>query len=103
MNEGERMKSITLELTFKNDEDYFKFMDDWGCSEGDVRIPSNCKIKAKTSPKSETGSEQAIWVHWDENDDYECWGETQCCESWEDAVEYMKKQGKKKYEVEVEE
>lgn len=24
------MKMITLELTFKNDEDYFKFMDDWG-------------------------------------------------------------------------
>lgn len=41
------MKMITLELTFKNDEDYFKFMDDWGCSEGSVRIPSDCKIKVK--------------------------------------------------------
>ena len=38
------MKTITLELTFKNDEDYFRFMDDWGCSEGAVRIPSTCKI-----------------------------------------------------------
>ena len=40
------MRTITLELTFKNDKDYFKFMDDWGCSEGNVRIPSNCKIKS---------------------------------------------------------
>lgn len=45
----------------------------------------------------------AIWVHWDEYDDLECWGETQCCKSWEEAVEYMRKQGKKKYEIEVEE
>lgn len=45
----------------------------------------------------------AIWVHWDEYDDLECWGETQCCHSWEEAVEYMRKQGKKKYEIEVEE
>lgn len=44
-----------------------------------------------------------IWVHWDECDGYECWGETQYCENWDEAVEYMKKQGKKKYEVEVEE
>ena len=44
-----------------------------------------------------------LWVHWDEYDDYECWGETQCCESWEEAVEYMKQQGKRKYEIEVEE
>ena len=43
-----------------------------------------------------------IWVHWDEYDDLECWGETKCCHSWEEAVEYMKKQGKKKYEIEVE-
>lgn len=43
------MKTITVELTFKNDEDYFEFMDDWGCSEGDVRIPSTCKIKVKPS------------------------------------------------------
>lgn len=48
------MKTITLELTFKNDEDYFRFMDDMGCSEGGVRIPSNCKIKEKTSLKSGT-------------------------------------------------
>ena len=31
-----------------------------------------------------------IWVHWDEYDDLECWGETQCCENWEEAVEYMR-------------
>lgn len=43
-----------------------------------------------------------IWVHWDECDDYECWGETKRCDSWEEAVEYMKEQGKKKYEIEVE-
>lgn len=43
-----------------------------------------------------------IWVHWDEYDEYEYWGETQCCESWEEAVEYMKEQGKTKYEIEVE-
>ena len=47
--------------------------------------------------------DRMIWVHWDEYDDLECWGETQCCENWEEAVEYMKKQGKKKYEIEVEE
>ena len=45
----------------------------------------------------------AIWVHWDEWDDYKVWGETQCCENWDEAVEYMKKQGKKKYEIEVSE
>lgn len=49
------MREITLELTFKKDEDYFKFMDDWGCSEGSIRIPSNCKIKVITSPKNGTG------------------------------------------------
>lgn len=41
------MRTITLELTFKDDGDYFKFMDDWECSEGSVRIPSKCKIKVK--------------------------------------------------------
>ena len=49
------MRTITLELTFKNDDAYFKFMDDLGCSEGSVRIPSNCKIEVKTPPKSGTG------------------------------------------------
>lgn len=53
--ESEGMRVITLELTFKNDKDYFKFMDDWGCSEGNVRIPSTCKIKVKTSSKYGTG------------------------------------------------
>lgn len=50
------MKTITLELTFKNDDAYFKFMDDLGCSDwDDVRIPSNCKIKVKASLKNGTG------------------------------------------------
>lgn len=41
------MRTITLELTFRDDEDYFRFMDDWGCGEGSVRIPSDCKVKVK--------------------------------------------------------
>lgn len=39
------MRTITLELTFRDDEDYFRFMDDLSCSEGSVRIPSDCKVK----------------------------------------------------------
>ena len=44
-----------------------------------------------------------IWVTWDECDGCNCWEETQFFESWEDAAEYMKKKGKEKYEIEVEE
>lgn len=49
------MRTVTVELTFENDEDYFKFMDDLGCIDwNDVIIPSNCNIKVKNPPKSGT-------------------------------------------------
>lgn len=43
-----------------------------------------------------------ITVHWEEFDEYGDYdGETRFCETWEEAVEYMAKSNKKKYEVEV--
>ena len=44
-----------------------------------------------------------IIIRWDEIDggDYE--GETKFCDTWEQAVEYMKRMKKTRYEIEVEE
>lgn len=67
-----------------------------------IMLESDEKTKV-VQPEEKESERMTIWVHWDEYDDLECWGETQCCASWEEAVEYMKKQGKKKYEIEVEE
>lgn len=41
------MKEITLKITFPNDEDYYKFLDNMGCADDDedIRIPYKCKIK----------------------------------------------------------
>ena len=44
-----------------------------------------------------------IWVTWDECDGCDCWEECQFFENWEDAVEYMKKKGKERYVIEVDE
>ena len=43
---GDRMTihKVRIELTFKNDEDYFKFCDEVGCIEDDteiLRVPAN--------------------------------------------------------------
>ena len=45
--ESEGMKTVTLELTFKDDEDYYRFLDNFGCADEDedIRIPYRCKIK----------------------------------------------------------
>lgn len=63
----------------------------WYC--GGVHLYSN-KVKK---------SEQLIWVTWDECDGCDCWEEAQCFENWEDAAEYMKKKGKERYVIEVDE
>lgn len=39
------------------------------------------------------------WEEFDEYGDYE--GESRFCETWEEAVEFMKNCGKMKFEVEV--
>ena len=45
-----------------------------------------------------------ITVHWEEFDEYDSYlGETRFCETWEEAVEFMKNSGKMKFEVEVSE
>lgn len=51
----------------------------------------------------EQESNGMIIVRWDEIDCGEYYGETQFCESWGEAVEYMVKSGRKKYEIEVDE
>ena len=45
--ESEGMKTVTLELTFKDDEDYYRLLDNFGCADEDedIRIPYRCKIK----------------------------------------------------------
>lgn len=45
-----------------------------------------------------------ITVHWDVFDEYGDYsGETRFCETWEEAVEFMKNSGKMNFEVGVEE
>lgn len=44
-----------------------------------------------------------IIVRWDEIDCGDYVGETKFCDTWEDAVDYMVKVNKKRYEIEVEE
>ena len=45
-----------------------------------------------------------ITVNWEEFDEYGDYsGETRFCETWEEAVEFMKDSGKMKFEVEVDE
>lgn len=41
------MKEITLKITFPDDKDYYKFLDNFGCADDgeDIRIPYKCKIK----------------------------------------------------------
>lgn len=54
---------------------------------------------------SSWGTEEMLiivrWEEFDEYGDYE--GESRFCETWEEAVEFMKNCGKMKFEVEVEE
>lgn len=45
-----------------------------------------------------------ITVHWEEFDEYGDFdGETRFCETWDEAVEFMKNSGKKNFEVVVSE
>lgn len=43
-----------------------------------------------------------ILVNWEEFDEYgDYLGETRTCMTWDEAVEYMKKEGKRQYSIEV--
>ena len=43
---GERMRKVQMEFSFKNDDEYFRFMDTLGCAkEGTyIRVPVKCKV-----------------------------------------------------------
>lgn len=66
-----------------------------------VQLPETVS-KTYTVQDMEQEGEKLILVRWDEIDCGEYYGETQFCKSWEEAVDYMVKTGKKKYEIEVE-
>ena len=40
------MRKVQMEFTFKNDNEYFKFMDTLGCAEEGsyIKVPAKCKV-----------------------------------------------------------